>query len=124
MDAQVARMVLSRDTDALAGSQIDALGTYQSTPSVRTRSAAGRSPTTATGSADRALVLEVLQHLANYRERVAAAPGCYTQATNVQHLDLLPAGQRIHEASADGPSTGPSGMTLNGPRRVARGEGK
>ncbi len=116
LDAQVARMVLVGDAAELSGSQLDALGTYQK----RSRQADAdlqRSLTTATGPADRALVLDLMHHLAVYRRWVwqtltaqSQAPpqppgrlppdalGYYTQATNVLHLELLPAAERLREA--------------------------
>jgi hypothetical protein len=105
MDAQVARMVLTGDSDTLAGSQIDALGTYRQR-SRQVDTDIQRSLTTATSDTDRAIVLELLNHLAVYRQRVwqaltagAAAPGYYTQATNVLHIDLLPTAKRWRDAS-------------------------
>lgn len=116
LDAQVARMVLVGDAAELSGSQLDALGTYQE----RSRQAdedLQRSLTTATGPADRAIVLDLTHHLAVYRRWVwqtltaqSQAPpqppgrlppdalGYYTQATNVLHLDLLPAAARLRAA--------------------------
>jgi hypothetical protein len=51
-------------------------------------------------------VLDLLGQLSVYRERVwqtltagQAAAGYYTQATNVLHLDLLPAAERLRTAS-------------------------
>jgi hypothetical protein len=117
MDAQVARMILVGDADALAGSQIDALGTYRER-STQVDADLQRSLTTATGDADRATVLQLLNHLAIYRQRVwqaltaqSQAPpqppgtlppdalGYYTQATNVLHVDLLPTAKRLRDAS-------------------------
>lgn len=105
MDAQVARLVLTDGNDALAGSQIDALGTYQER-SRQVDADLQRSLTTSSTAADRAAVLALLDHLAVYRERVwqtltagDAAAGYYTQATNVLHLDLLPAAQGLRDAS-------------------------
>lgn len=105
LDAQVARMVLTGDDDALAGTQIDALGTYQER-SRQVDADLQRLLTTSSSAADRAAVLALLDHLAVYRERVwqtltagDAAPGYYTQATNVLHLDLLPAAQGLKDAS-------------------------
>jgi hypothetical protein len=105
LDAQVARLVLVGDTDALAGTQIDALGTYQQR-SRQVDADLQQSLTTSSSPADRAAVLALLDHLAVYRERVwqtltagAAAPGYYTQATNVLHLDLLPAAQALRDSS-------------------------
>lgn len=107
MDAQVARMVLTGDNDALAGTQADALGTYQQR-SDQVDADLQKSLTTVSGAGSRAIVLETLGHLAVYRERVwqsltagDAAPGYYTQATNVLHLDLLPAAQRLKNASEE-----------------------
>jgi hypothetical protein len=105
LDAQVARMVLIGDSDTLAGSQIDALGTYQQR-SAQVDADLQRSLTTSSSDADRAAVLALVDHLAVYRERVwqtltagLAAPGYYTQATNVLHLDLLPAAQALRDSS-------------------------
>ncbi|MBB4690544.1 hypothetical protein [Paractinoplanes abujensis] len=104
MDAQVARLVLTSGRAELAGSRIDALGAYQQR---------GRqidtdlqlSLTTATVEAERAIVLDLMHGLGVYRERVwqaltagPSAAGYYTQATNVLHLDLLPAATRLREA--------------------------
>ncbi|MFI7547798.1 hypothetical protein [Actinoplanes sp. NPDC049599] len=116
LDAQVARMVLAGDAAELSSSQLDALGTYQE----RSRQADAdlqRSLTVATSSADRAIVLELMRHLAVYRRWVwqtltaqSQAPpqppgrlppdalGYYTQATNVLHFDLLPAAERLRDA--------------------------
>jgi hypothetical protein len=104
MDAQVVRMVLTGTADAFAASRIDALGVYRER-SAQIDADLQRSLTTATAPADRATVLELLDHLALYRERVwqaltagPAASGYYTQATNVLHLDLLPTAQRLRDA--------------------------
>jgi hypothetical protein len=104
MDAQVVRMVLTGDADAFAAGRIDALGVYRER-SDQIDADLQRSLTTATGSGDRATVLDLLGHLAVYRERVGQAltagpdaGGYYTQATNVLHLDLLPAAQRLRDA--------------------------
>lgn len=104
LDAQVARLVLAGDQDALAGTRVDALATYQE----RGRQIdAGLRSALATG-ADGDLVLDLMNSLAVYRQRVwqaltagPAAAGYYTQATNVMHLDLLPAAQRWGTLSAD-----------------------
>ncbi|HEX8627191.1 MAG TPA: hypothetical protein VF755_03355 [Catenuloplanes sp.] len=117
MDAEVTRMVLVGDADALAGSQIDALGTYRKS-SKQVDTDLHHLLTTATSETDRATALEVLHHLAIYHQRVwqtltaqSQAPpqqpgklppdalGYYTQATNVLHLDLLPAAKRLRNAS-------------------------
>jgi hypothetical protein len=107
MDAQVARMVLTAGPDPLAGSQIDALGTYQQR-SRQVDADLQRSLTTSTDPGDRAIALELLDGLATYRERVwqtltagDAAAGYYTQATNVLHLGLLPAAERLRQASEE-----------------------
>nr|BFE72834.1 hypothetical protein GCM10020092_061350 [Actinoplanes digitatis] len=103
----------------MSGSQIDALGTYRGR-SRQVDADLQRSLTTATGAAERAVVLELLHHLAVYRQRVwqaltaqsqappqppgrlpPAALGYYTQATNVLHLDLLPAAERLRDAGED-----------------------
>ncbi len=117
MDAQVARMLLIGNTDKLAGSQVDALSTYRER-SLQVDADVQRSLTTATGAADRATVLQLLNHLAIYRQRVwqaltaqsqtpARSPGIlppdalgyYTQATNVLHLDLLPTAKQLRDSS-------------------------
>jgi hypothetical protein len=119
MDAQVARMVLIGDTDTLAGSQIDALGTYRER-GLQVDTDLQHLLSGATSDADRAAALELLHHLAVYRQRVwqtltaqtqstrrptspgtlpPDALGYYTQATNVLHLDLLPTAKRLREAS-------------------------
>jgi len=120
MDAQVARMVLAGDAAELSGSQIDALGTYRSR-SLQVDADLQRSLTTATGAAERDVVLELLNQLAVYRQWVwqtltaqSQAPpgppgrlppdalGYYTQATNVLHLELLPSAERLREAGEAG----------------------
>jgi len=102
MDAQVARLVLTAGNDALAGNQIDALGTYQA----RSRQVDADLQKSLAGAADQDTVLTLLDQLAVYRERVwqtltagASAPGYYTQATNTMHLGLLPAAQSLRSAS-------------------------
>jgi hypothetical protein len=119
LDAQVARMVLAGDAAELSGSQLDALGTYQER-SRQVDADLQRSLTTATGEADRAIVLDLMRHLAVYRRWVwqtltaqSDAPpqppgrlpqealGYYTQATNVLHLDLLPSAQRLRDAGEE-----------------------
>ncbi|WP_246594882.1 hypothetical protein [Actinoplanes auranticolor] len=116
LDAQVARMVLVGDAAELSGSQLDALGTYQQR-SRQIDEDLQRSLTTVTGQADRAIVLELMHELAVYRRWVwqtltaqSQAPpqppgrlppdalGYYTQATNVLHLRLLPAAERLRDA--------------------------
>jgi hypothetical protein len=104
MDAQVARLVLTAGDDALAGSQIDALGTYQA----RSRQVDTDLQKSLAGAADKDTVLTLLDQLAVYRERVwqtltagSSAPGYYTQATNTMHLGLLPAAQSLRSASEE-----------------------
>jgi hypothetical protein len=96
MDAQVARMVLTAGDDRLAGSQIDALGTYLA----RSRQV-DADMRAASGD------LELQNDLAVYRARVwqtlaagDSAAGYYTQATNVLHLSLLPAAAALRDSSA------------------------
>ncbi|WP_250037257.1 hypothetical protein [Paractinoplanes maris] len=105
LDAQVARLVLTSGRDELAGSRVDALGTYRERGR-QVDESLQRSLTTVTGDGERAIVLELLHGLGSYRERVwqaltagPSAAGYYTQATNVLHLDLLPAATRLREAS-------------------------
>ncbi|MBL7261757.1 hypothetical protein JKJ07_46525 [Actinoplanes sp. LDG1-01] len=107
MDAQVARLVLTSGRAELAGSQIDALGAYQQRGR-QVDTDLQLSLTTATGEAERAIVLDLMHDLGVYRERVwqaltagPSAAGYYTQATNVLHLDLLPAATRLREASEE-----------------------
>ena len=69
LDAQVARLVLVGDADALAGTQIDALGSYRER-SRQVDADLQASLTAATSAADRATVLAQLDDLAVYRERV------------------------------------------------------
>ena len=119
LDAQVARLVLIDNADALAGTQIDALGTYRER-SLQVDADLQRALTTATGDDDRATVLELLNDLAVYRQWAwraltvesqlppqppgklpPAALGYYTQATNVLHLELLPTAKRLRDASQE-----------------------
>jgi len=109
LDAQVARMVLSAGDDALAGSRIDALGTYDE----RGRQIdedLQRLVATADAGAGRDTALRLLHGLAVYRQWVwqaltagpaTGALGYYTQATNVLHLQLLPAAQELRDAAED-----------------------
>ncbi|WP_240670363.1 hypothetical protein [Actinoplanes solisilvae] len=102
LDAQVARLLLTTGRDELAGTRIDALGAYrergrQVDAALQSALATGDSPE---------LVLRLLNGVGDYRERVwqaltagPAAPGYYTQATNILHLDLLPAATSLREAS-------------------------
>jgi hypothetical protein len=117
LDAQVARLVLIDNAEALAGSQIDALGTYRER-SLQIDADLQRALTTATSDADRATILTLLDNLAVYRQWAwraltvesqlppqppgklpPAALGYYTQATNVLHLELLPTAERLRDAS-------------------------
>lgn len=107
MDAQVARMVLIGGTDTLAGTRTDALGRYEER-SRQIDAGLHRSLTTADGEAERAVALQLMRHLAVYRQRVwqaltagDAAPGYYTQAGNVLHLELLPTAKRLRSASEE-----------------------
>ncbi len=107
MDAQVARLVLTSGRDDLAGSNIDALGTYRERGR-QVDESLQRSLTTASSEEERAIVLGLLHDLGAYRERVwqaltagTAAAGYYTQATNVLHLDLLPAATSLREAGEE-----------------------
>jgi hypothetical protein len=102
LDAQVARLLLTTGRDELAGSRIDALGTYRER-SDQVDVALQRALAVA---ADRDLVLRLLHDLGAYRERVwqaltagPSATGYYTQATNILHLDLLPTATSLREAS-------------------------
>lgn len=104
MDAQVARLVLTAGNGALAGSQIDALGTYQA----RSRQIDSDLQRSLAGAADKNTVLTLLDQLVVYRERVwqtltagSSAPGYYTQATNIMHLGLLPSAQALRSASEE-----------------------
>jgi hypothetical protein len=117
LDAQVARMVLIDDADALAAGQIDALATYRER-SDQVDADLQRLMAGAATAADRATALAVLGHLGDYREWAwqamtvesqlppaapgklpPAALGYYTQATNALHADLLPAAQRLRDSS-------------------------
>jgi hypothetical protein len=107
LDAQAARMVLIGDADALAGSRTDALGRYEER-SRQVDTDLQRSLTAASSPAERAAALELMQHLAVYRQRVwqaltagDEAPGYYTQAGNVLHLEVLPAAQRLRETGEE-----------------------
>jgi len=104
MDAQVARLVLTAGNATLAGSQIDALGTYQA----RSRQVDADLQKSLASAADKDTVLTLLDQLAVYRERVwqtltagESAQGYYTQATNTMHLGLLPAAQALRSASEE-----------------------
>ncbi|BCJ56225.1 hypothetical protein Asp14428_77000 [Actinoplanes sp. NBRC 14428] len=127
LDAQVARMVLIGGDDARAGSRIDALGTYDRRS--EQVDADLRRVLGVAGPADEAVVRRLLDGLAVYRQRVgqaltaAARPdaqGAYTQATNVLHLELLPAAaelrdrseERLGDAYATGLRTEIAGVTV------------
>lgn len=85
MDAQVTRLLLTGDSDALAGTRVDAQGQYQ----VRSRQVDAdlqRSLTTAAGESERAVALDLLDGLAVYHQRVgqtitAAAAGASQAST-------------------------------------------
>lgn len=117
LDAQVARLVLIDNDPALAGSQIDALSTYQ-TRSRQVDADLQRALTTTDNPADQTIVRTLLDDLAVYRmwaaqaltvestqptappgQLPAATLGYYTQATNVVHLDLLPTAERLRDTS-------------------------
>lgn len=109
LDAQVARMVLSAGDDALAGSRIDALGTYDER-SRQIDEDLQRLVATADADAGRATALRLLDGLTVYRQWVwqaltvepaSGALGYYTQATNVLHLRLLPAAQELRDTAED-----------------------
>ncbi|GGN42746.1 hypothetical protein GCM10010109_74180 [Actinoplanes campanulatus] len=119
LDAQVTRILLAGDSDELAGSRIDALGAYRDR-GYQVDQDLQRSLTTGTGEAERAIVLDLMDGLAVYRQRVgqavtaqATAPaagagrlapdalGYYTQATNLLHQRLLPAARELREAGTE-----------------------
>lgn len=100
LDAQVARMVLIAGDDAYAGSQLDALGTYQ-----RRSEQIDAALRASTGS-----TLPLFQGLTVYRQWVwqaltaesrDKALGYYTQATNTLHLRLLPAARELRDDSRE-----------------------
>jgi len=117
LDAQVARLVLIDDADALSGTQIDALSAYRER-GLQIDTDLARAVRGATSDADRELVTRLLGDLAVFREWAwqalavesqlppqapgklpPAALGYYTQATNVLHIDLLPTAKRLRDAS-------------------------
>jgi hypothetical protein len=105
LDAQVARMVLIGDDDALAGSRLDALAAYRER-SRQVDADIERLLAMSAAGTERSTVVRLLDDLAVYRERVwqaltagDAAPGYYTQATTVLHGDLLPGARRLREGS-------------------------
>ncbi|MBB4754851.1 hypothetical protein [Actinoplanes lobatus] len=119
LDAQVTRILLAGDSDELAGSRIDALGAYRDRGH-QVDQDLQRSLTTGAGEAERAIVLDLMDGLAVYRQRVgqavtaqAATPaagagrlapdalGYYTQATNLLHQRLLPAARQLREAGTE-----------------------
>ncbi|GAA2683789.1 hypothetical protein Apa02nite_000560 [Actinoplanes palleronii] len=107
MDAQVTRLLLTGDADALAGTRVDALGAYRS----RSRQV----------DADLRLLMssaapvDLLDGLAVYHQRIGQtlaagekgaagalppdALGYFTQATNILHLRLLPAAQQLRDSA-------------------------
>jgi hypothetical protein len=117
LDAQTARLVLVDKAPALAGTQIDALSTYQQR-SRQIDADLARALTTSATADDRRLVQQLMTGLAIYRHWTGqalaveaqlepqppgklppAALGYYTQATNVLHLDLLPAAKQLLDVS-------------------------
>ncbi|WP_221322388.1 hypothetical protein [Actinoplanes sp. L3-i22] len=69
MDAQITRLLLTGDSDALAGTRVDAQGSYQER-SRQVDADLQRSLTTAAGDAERAVALDLLDGLAVYHQRV------------------------------------------------------
>ncbi|WP_436529709.1 hypothetical protein [Actinoplanes sp. HUAS TT8] len=69
MDAQVTRLLLTGDSDALAGTRVDAQGQYQAR-SRQVDADLQRSLTTAAGESERAVALDLLDGLAVYHQRV------------------------------------------------------
>ncbi|MFI1988490.1 hypothetical protein [Actinoplanes sp. NPDC020271] len=118
MDAQVTRLLLTGDADALAGTRVDAQGQYQAR-SRQIDADLQRFLTTAAGEGERSVALDLLDGLTAYHQRVgrtttaaaeaaggqatgklaADALGYYTQATNILHLRLLPAAQQLRVAA-------------------------
>jgi hypothetical protein len=117
LDTQVARLVLIDNAPALAGTQVDALGTYQSR-NAQIDADLQRAVATTANAADRVAALKLADDLAVYRmwawqaltvesqqptgppgQLPPAALGYYTQATNVLHLDLLPTAEQLRNAS-------------------------
>jgi hypothetical protein len=109
LDAQVARLVLIGEAPALAGSRIDALGTYQQR-SRQIDADLQRALTIGTTAGDRATVLALMNHLAVYRQWTwqamavqsqappqpagtlpPAALGCYTHGTTRRSWPTTPA---------------------------------
>ena len=114
LDAQATRILLTGDSDELAGSRIDALGAYRAR-GYQVDQDLQRSLTTGAGEEERAIVLRLMDGLTVYRQRVGQALaagastepgrlspdalGYYTQATNLLHLRLLPDAQRLRDDS-------------------------
>ena len=117
LDAQVARLVLIDDAEALSGSGIDALSAYHER-GLQVDADLERALSTATSDAERATVRQLLDDIAVYRQWAwqaltvesqlppqppgnlpPAALGYYTQATNVLHQELLPTAQRLRDTS-------------------------
>ncbi|WP_229831149.1 hypothetical protein [Actinoplanes ianthinogenes] len=119
MDAQATRLLLTGDSDALAGTRVDALGAYRERS--RQVDADLERMLAASGGTDvagQAVVVDLLDGLAVYHQRVGQtmtaadrvdrrqagrlpgeALGYYTQATNVLHLRLLPAAEQLRDAA-------------------------
>ena len=117
IDAQVARLVLIGNAETQAGNRIDALTTYGQRGR-QVNAALERMLTASTASRDRATINGLLTDLGVYRQWTwqaltivwqtppgpsgtppPAALGYYSQATNMVHHELLPAAERLREAS-------------------------
>jgi hypothetical protein len=117
IDAQVARLVLVGNAETQAGNRIDALTTYGQR-SRQIDADLERMLTASTTGQDRATINELLGDLAVYRQWTwqaltivwqtppgpsgtppRAALGYYSQATNMVHHELLPAAERLRDAS-------------------------
>jgi hypothetical protein len=117
IDAQVARLVLIGNAETQAGNRIDALTTYGQR--IRQIDAdLERMLTASTTPGDRATINELLTDLGVYRQWTwqaltivwqtppgppgtppQTALGYYSQATNMVHHELLPAAERLRDAS-------------------------
>ncbi|MEU8239987.1 hypothetical protein AB0C07_17210 [Actinoplanes missouriensis] len=115
LDAQATRILLTAESDALAGSRLDALAAYRERGRQVDAGLQRSLEASSSGSftdTERRLVLDLLDGLAVYRQRVgqalAAQPhsagealGYYTQATTVLHLRLLPDARRLRLTAED-----------------------
>ncbi|BAL90794.1 hypothetical protein AMIS_55740 [Actinoplanes missouriensis 431] len=115
LDAQTTRILLTAESDALAGSRLDALAAYRERGRQVDAGLQRCMEASSSGSftdTERRLVLDLLDGLAVYRQRVgqalAAQPhsagealGYYTQATTVLHLRLLPDARRLRLTAED-----------------------